>query len=122
MTRLGIEQLKITPRSPWQNGDAERWVGTLRREPLDHVIVLGERHLLRLVRQHAAYDNKDRPGRASGSGCGTELLARYLRMSCPIVAPPWEHSGGLERKREDSRSWRKRWEVEHLDEKTSRYT
>ncbi len=52
---LGIEQLPTSPRSPWQNGYAERWVGTLRRELLDHVIVLGEHHLLRLVRQHAAY-------------------------------------------------------------------
>jgi hypothetical protein len=40
---------------------AQEWVGTLRRKLLDHVIVLGERHLLRLVRQHAAYYNKDRP-------------------------------------------------------------
>src|ERR1019366_3024890 len=52
---LGIEQLRTSPKSPWQNGYAERWVGTLRRELLDHVVVLGERHLLHLVRQHAAY-------------------------------------------------------------------
>ena len=58
---LGIEQLRTAPRSPWQNGYAERWVGTLRRELLDHVIPLGERHLLRLVRQHAVYYNDDRP-------------------------------------------------------------
>jgi transposase InsO family protein len=58
---LGIKQLKSTPRSPWQNGYAERWVGTLRRELLDHVIVPGERHLLHLVRKHVAYYNDDRP-------------------------------------------------------------
>ncbi len=58
---LGIRQFRISPRSPWQNGFAERWVGTLRRELLDHVIVLGERHLLRLVRDYVAYYNADRP-------------------------------------------------------------
>jgi transposase InsO family protein len=49
---LGIRQVRTSPRSPWQNGYAERWIGTLRPELLDHVIVLGERHLLRLVRQY----------------------------------------------------------------------
>jgi transposase InsO family protein len=48
---LGVRQLRTAPRSPWQNGYAERWVGTLRREVLDHLIVLGERHLLRQVRE-----------------------------------------------------------------------
>ena len=51
----------FAPRSPWQNGFAERCVGTLRREVLDHVIVLGERHLLRLLRAYVAYYNVDRP-------------------------------------------------------------
>jgi transposase InsO family protein len=46
--------MRISARSPWQNGFAERWVGTLRRELLDQVIVL-EWHLLRLVRQHVDY-------------------------------------------------------------------
>src|SRR5258708_23535036 len=63
---LGVRQLRIAPRSPWQNGFAERWVGTLRRELLDHLIVLGERHLLRLVRQHVAYYNEDRPHMSLG--------------------------------------------------------
>ena len=61
VNHLGIRQIKSAPRSPWQNGYAERFVGTLRREVLDHVIVLGERHLLRLVRSHASYYNEDRP-------------------------------------------------------------
>ena len=58
---LGIQQFRTSPRAPWQNGCAERWVGTLRREVLDHIIVLGERHLLWLVQEHARYYNEDRP-------------------------------------------------------------
>jgi transposase InsO family protein len=58
---IGIRQVLTAPRSPWQNGFMERLVGTLRREMLDHVIVLGERHLLRLLREFAYYYNNDRP-------------------------------------------------------------
>ena len=61
MKAMGIEEVVIAPRSPWQNPFAERLVGTLRRELLDHVIVLGQRHLLCLVRAHVAYYNQDRP-------------------------------------------------------------
>jgi transposase InsO family protein len=58
---LGVRQIRISPRSPWQSGYAERWVGTLRRDLLDHLILLGDRHLLRLVREYVAYYNEDRP-------------------------------------------------------------
>ena len=47
-------------RSPWQNGIAERWIGTCRRELLDHVIVLNERHLHRRLREYVAYYNAER--------------------------------------------------------------
>ena len=60
-----IENIGITPqrtafRSPWQNGIAERWVGSARRELLDHLIVLNENHLQRLLREYVDYDNADR--------------------------------------------------------------
>ncbi len=57
---LGIEPKRTAYRSPWQNGIAERWVGTVRRELLDHVIVMDERHLWRLLREYVDYYNEDR--------------------------------------------------------------
>lgn len=52
---MGIEEVLIAPRSPWQNPYVERLIGRLRREPLDHVIVLGESHLKRLLADFLAY-------------------------------------------------------------------
>jgi putative transposase len=57
---LGIEPERTAFRSPWQNGIAERWVGSARRELLDHVIVLNEDHLRRLLREYVDYYNTDR--------------------------------------------------------------
>ena len=63
---LGLTQMRIAPRSPWQNGFAERWVGTARREIVDHVIVLSEHHLRRILREYLAYYNADRPHMSLG--------------------------------------------------------
>ncbi len=52
---LGVEQVIISPRSPWQNGYCERIIGTIRRECLDHVTVLSERHLRRVLQEYLAY-------------------------------------------------------------------
>jgi transposase InsO family protein len=46
---MGIEEVVTAPRSPWQNPFAERVIGSIRRECLDHVIVLNERHLRRVL-------------------------------------------------------------------------
>jgi len=46
---MGSEPTRTAFRSPWQNGVAERWVGSCRRDLLDHVIILNERHLKRLM-------------------------------------------------------------------------
>jgi hypothetical protein len=52
---VGIEEVLAAPRSPWQNPYAERLVGSVRRECLDHVIVLGECHLRRILKSYFAY-------------------------------------------------------------------
>lgn len=57
---LGMESKRTAFRSPWQNGIAERWVGTVRRELLDHVIVIDEKHLRRLLREYVDYYNEER--------------------------------------------------------------
>jgi hypothetical protein len=54
---MGIRDRPIAPRSPWQNGHAERLIGSLRRECLDHIIVFGERHLRQVLRAYMAYYN-----------------------------------------------------------------
>jgi transposase InsO family protein len=54
---MGIRDKPTAPRSPWQNGHAERLIGSIRRECLDHVIVFGERHLRHVLRSYAHYYN-----------------------------------------------------------------
>jgi len=61
---MGICDRPISPGSPWQNGIAERLIGTLRRECLDHVVVFGERHLRCVLFAYAAYYNQTRPHRS----------------------------------------------------------
>jgi transposase InsO family protein len=51
---MGIRDRPIAPSSPWQNGFAERLIGSIRRECLDHVIVSDEAHLLRILKSYAA--------------------------------------------------------------------
>jgi len=67
-------------QSPWQNGVAERWIGTCRREFLDHVIVLNEAHLQRLLREFLAYSHNDRTHLALGKD------PPFGRIVCP---PSW---------------------------------
>jgi len=85
---LGLRPARTAFRSPWQNGIAERWVGSVRRELLDHSVVFNERHLRRLLGEYVAYYHQDRthyaleketPGGrlpSASQGAGAALVAR----------------------------------------------
>jgi transposase InsO family protein len=61
---MGIRDKPIAPGSPWQNGFAERLIGSIRRECVDHVVVLGEAHLRRILTKYSAYYNELRTHRS----------------------------------------------------------
>jgi transposase InsO family protein len=61
---MGIRDKPTAPASPWQNGFAERLIGSIRRECVDHLIVLGEAHLSRILRSYARYYNDIRTRRS----------------------------------------------------------
>ena len=69
MKAMGSQPIRTAFRSPWQNGIAERWVGGVRRDLLDHVIVLNRKYLRRLLNEYVRYEErthlglgKDTPG------------------------------------------------------------
>jgi transposase InsO family protein len=97
---LGAQELKIAPRSPWQNPYVERLIGTLRRECLDHLVVLNDAHLRRVLRAYLAYYHEARthlslgkdapeprsverpdPGRIVGTPMVDGLHHRYTRRA-----------------------------------------
>ena len=57
---MGIRDRPISPRSPWQNPYAERLIGTLRRDCLDHVLIFGAPHLQRILASYSCYYNNTR--------------------------------------------------------------
>jgi transposase InsO family protein len=61
---MGIRDKPIAAGSPWQNSFAERLIGTIRRECVDHIVVLGETHLRRILREYARYYNTARTHRS----------------------------------------------------------
>ena len=82
---MGIRDRPIAPRSPWQNGYAERLIGSIRRDCLDHVVVFGESHLRNLLRSYQRYYNE---GRTHLSLCKDAPIPRAVRASGHIVVAP----------------------------------
>ena len=119
---MGIRDHPIVLRLPWQNGHAERLIGSIRRECLDHIVILGEGHLRRILKAYAAYYSQVRPhlsfakdaplhrlrhanpGRTSSRlwpdvvfGRNSEQLDSIEggkgRMFSPVEHPPWDPAG-----------------------------
>src|SRR5437764_11020827 len=83
---MGIRATPIAPGSPWQNGFAERLIGLIRRECVDHLVVLGEAHLRRILTKYAAYYNGLRTHRSLNKDAPIHraiqhMGASYLRPS-----------------------------------------
>jgi len=65
---LNVNPVRTSFESPWQNGVAERWVGSCRRDLLDHIIAVDERHLKRLLAEYIRYYHEDRTHLGLGKG------------------------------------------------------
>jgi putative transposase len=65
---LRVNPLRTSFESPWQNGVAERWVGSCRRDLLDHIIAVDERHLKRRLSEYIRYYHEDRTHLGLGKG------------------------------------------------------
>lgn len=91
---LGAKSVRISFKSPWQNGVAERFVGNCRRDLLDHVIVLNEHHLKRLMNEYVHYYHGDRThlGLSKETPAGREAVTSKP-MSSTVIAIP--RLGGL---------------------------
>jgi transposase InsO family protein len=91
---LSGELIRTAYQSPWQNGVAERWVGSCRREMLDHVIVFNEAHLRRLVLEYLRYYHADRTHDALGKDTPDQRpVERREAGHCQVVSMP--RLGGL---------------------------
>jgi transposase InsO family protein len=82
---MGIRDKPIAPGSPWQNGFAERLIGSIRRECVDHVVALGERHLRRILTKYAAYYNRLRTHRSLNKDAP---IHRAIQRVGPIGSAP----------------------------------
>jgi hypothetical protein len=84
---MGIRDKPTAPASPWQNGFAERLIGSIRRECVDHIIVLGELHLRRILRLYARYYNEIRTHRSLDKDA--PVTRPVQRVGVIIHAPSW---------------------------------
>jgi transposase InsO family protein len=90
---FGIDPKRTAFRSPWQNGTAERFVGSVRRELLDHVVVLSEEHLRPLPQENIEYYNTERVHSSLGDAPAGRATDAKLSDRARVVGLP--RLGGL---------------------------
>ena len=93
---LGVMPQRTAFQSPWQNGTAERFVGSVRRELLDHVVVLDEEHLRRLLREYVDYYNAERVHTSIGDAPEGREPEIRLSPGAGLISLP--RVGGLHRR------------------------
>ncbi len=89
---MGVKEVVTAPASPWQNPYCERLIGSIRRECLDHVIVLNERHLMRVLRSYASYYHSARTHRSLDDDCPDPRSVEPPEMGDVVAIP---RVGGL---------------------------
>src|ERR1700729_4174140 len=94
MRAMGIRDKPTAPASPWQNGFVERLIGSIRRECVDHIIVLGEAHLRPILKSYADYHNCDRTHRSLNKDAPVSPPGLRTR-GVTIQAPPPRGAGGV---------------------------
>ena len=82
---MGIRDQPTSPRSPWQNGYAERLIGSIRRECLDHVVVLGECHLRHLLLSYMKYYNGARTHLSLEKDAPFSRAVEASRANCRLI-------------------------------------
>ena len=84
---MGIEEVLIAPRSPWQNPFVERSIGSIRRELLDHIIVADQRHLRRVLREYLDYYHGARTHLSLGKDAPTPRTVQPPEMGKVVSFP-----------------------------------
>jgi putative transposase len=91
-SNLGVEDVPTAPHSPWQNAYVERLIGSIRRECLDHVVILNEMHLRRVLREYLDYYEKSRTHLGLGKDCPMPRAIEPCKRGEVIAMP---QVGGL---------------------------
>jgi len=89
---IGIKELKTPYRTPQANRNCKRFIGSLRRECMDHILIHDDKHLQRVVTEYTAYFNQERPHQGIGQRIPNQYdLSKSKPISGRIIVIPVRH-------------------------------